>query len=216
MLRILKQRRGASSSSAYSFPRMAASASSLFFSHLPNDNFKPISLRDSKRKFQLPLRGLVCSASSDQDQKLAPISEKKSFAVATGEIFIGLASRLIKSRRNADGSGTVLMFRETEGSEVGSVVGEKDIVWEQRAEDVEAERRRKVVTNPGFSFSAAGLLFPYHLGVAKFLIEKGYIKVRIVSFFIPCIPICFPGNVSERSSISNCQLGKFFFASFWN
>jgi len=32
------------------------------------------------------------------------------------------------------------------------------------------------VTSPGFSFSAAGLLFPYHLGVAKFLLEKGYIK----------------------------------------
>ncbi|KAK6143747.1 hypothetical protein DH2020_024095 [Rehmannia glutinosa] len=43
-------------------------------------------------------------------------------------------------------------------------------------EDVEAERRRKAVSSPGFSFSAAGLLFPYHLGVAQFLIEKGYIK----------------------------------------
>ncbi|KAJ0781097.1 putative patatin-like phospholipase domain-containing protein [Helianthus annuus] len=51
---------------------------------------------------------------------------------------------------------------------------EVGVVWEQplKAE----ERERPVVTTPGFSFSAAGLLFPYHLGVAKLLIEKGYIK----------------------------------------
>lgn len=52
-----------------------------------------------------------------------------------------------------------------------------EVAWEQRVKDVEAEQRRKAVTSPGFSFSAAGLLFPYHLGVANFLIEKGYIKV---------------------------------------
>jgi hypothetical protein len=53
-----------------------------------------------------------------------------------------------------------------------------DVIWEQRVKDVEAERNRRVVTTPGFSFSAAGLLFPYHLGVAHFLIQNGYIKVR--------------------------------------
>ncbi|KAL4580947.1 hypothetical protein LXL04_017153, partial [Taraxacum kok-saghyz] len=57
-----------------------------------------------------------------------------------------------------------------------AVVDDGDVVWEQRLKDVEAERDRKAVNSPGFSFSAAGLLFPYHLGVAKFLIEKGYIK----------------------------------------
>lgn len=51
-----------------------------------------------------------------------------------------------------------------------------DVIWEQRPEDVEAERERPAVTSPGFSFSAAGLLFPYHLGVAQLLLEKGYIK----------------------------------------
>lgn len=64
-----------------------------------------------------------------------------------------------------------------------------DVLWEQRVEDVEAERRRKAVTSPGFSFSAAGLLFPYHLGVAHFLIENGYIKV-FVSFCL-CVLILF-------------------------
>lgn len=62
---------------------------------------------------------------------------------------------------------------------IGAVVKdetEPQVIWEQRVKDVEAERRRRVVTSPGFSFSAAGLLFPYHLGVAQFLIEKGYIK----------------------------------------
>lgn len=67
--------------------------------------------------------------------------------------------------------------RRKEG--IGAVVEdpvEPEVVWEQRKQDVEAERRRKAVTSPGFSFSAAGLLFPYHIGVAQLLIEKGYIK----------------------------------------
>lgn len=73
------------------------------------------------------------------------------------------------------------------GNEAASVVVLENplgpgLVWEQRLEDVEAERGRKVVTSPGFSFSAAGLLFPYHLGVAKFLIEKGYIKVGVLEY----------------------------------
>ena len=54
------------------------------------------------------------------------------------------------------------------------------MIWEQSVEDVEAdEKERRVITSPGFSFSAAGLLFPYHLGVAQLLIEKGYIKVLL-------------------------------------
>lgn len=53
-------------------------------------------------------------------------------------------------------------------------------VWEQGKKDVEAEQRRKAVTSPGYSFSAAGHLLPYHLGAARFLIEKGYIKVAII------------------------------------
>ncbi|XP_002273436.3 uncharacterized protein LOC100249796 [Vitis vinifera] len=176
MFQFLKKRKGPSSFSSSPMASSLSSLSSLFFSRLPNANSNPNCNPNSKPKFQLPFTVLGCSASSDQNQKLAAVSEKKSFAVATGEIFIGLASRLIKARRNVDGSGTVLMFRETEASEVGSVVGGNGVVWEQRVEDVEAERRRNVVTSPGFSFSAAGLLFPYHLGVAKFLIEKGYIK----------------------------------------
>ena len=68
---------------------------------------------------------------------------------------------------------------------IGAVVDdeiEPNVVWEQRVKDVEAERNRRVVTSPGFSFSAAGLLFPYHLGVAQFLIENGYIKVNFFFF----------------------------------
>jgi hypothetical protein len=49
------------------------------------------------------------------------------------------------------------------------------ILWEQREKDVTAELERKVFTSPGFSFSAAGLLFPYHLGVCECLIKHGYI-----------------------------------------
>lgn len=75
---------------------------------------------------------------------------------------------------------------------------EPEVIWEQRVKDIEAEKERRVVTSPGFSFSAAGLLFPYHLGVAQFLIEKGYIKVSFhfhTSFF----------NGSNLISINFCQ-----------
>lgn len=74
------------------------------------------------------------------------------------------------------------MFEDSDGpfeERIGAVVEdeiEPNVIWEQRVKDVEAERQRRLVTSPGFSFSAAGLLFPYHLGVAQFLIEKGYIK----------------------------------------
>lgn len=69
------------------------------------------------------------------------------------------------------------MYNEKE--RIGAVMEDEiqpDVIWEQRVKDIEAERSRRVVTTPGFSFSAAGLLFPYHLGVAHFLIQNGYIK----------------------------------------
>ncbi|KAL9275705.1 Patatin-like phospholipase domain-containing protein [Drosera capensis] len=93
-------------------------------------------------------------------------TEKKSFAVATGELFLGIAARLIRRREKKVG----------EGERIGGVEEEEEegVVWEQREKDVEAKKRR-AVRSPGFSFSAAGLLFPYHLGVAELLIEKGYI-----------------------------------------
>ncbi|GER30443.1 patatin-like phospholipase domain-containing protein [Striga asiatica] len=125
-----------------------------------------------------------------------PPSEKKSLAAATGELFLGIASRILKKSGSiVDGIEdcevpAVEMFADEERQmewwwrrrrkeRIGAVVEDPvqpDVVWEQMVEDVEAERRRKEVTSPGFSFSAAGLLFPYHLGVAQFLIEKGYIK----------------------------------------
>lgn len=42
----------------------------------------------------------------------------------------------------------------------------------------DADYAKLDLTSPGFSFSAAGLLFPYHLGVGKCLIEHGYITER--------------------------------------
>ncbi|GFY90712.1 acyl transferase/acyl hydrolase/lysophospholipase superfamily protein [Actinidia rufa] len=174
-----------------------ASISSLFVSN-------PRSLRPSipnpNPQFHLPRRTQTLNFtanSSQNDPKLIadpppPPPEKKSFAVATGEIFLGIASRIIK-RRNEGGANSdpvpVTMFGDSERESyfwlrrrkegVAAVVAdpvEPGVVWEQSLKDVEAERGRKAVTSPGFSFSAAGLLFPYHLGVAQFLIEKGYIK----------------------------------------
>ncbi|EOA38013.1 hypothetical protein CARUB_v10009483mg [Capsella rubella] len=139
-----------------------------------------ISLR-ARKSFNLSSRTIVlrlscCSSpgGSSQNQSFSTDSEKKrSFAVATGELFIGIASRLLKSSKQK----TPLV--DDDGDRIASVVEdeiEPAMIWEQRIKDVEAEKERRVITSPGFSFSAAGLLFPYHLGVAQLLIEKGYIK----------------------------------------
>ncbi|THG06660.1 hypothetical protein TEA_005283 [Camellia sinensis var. sinensis] len=175
-----------------------ASLSSLFLSNprslrLPNPNPNP------NPQIHLPLRSQTLTFSSNSSQISTdspppppPPPEKKSFAVATGELFLGIATRIIKRRNGIDGGDSnsvpITMFRDSERESyfwrrtkegIASVVEDPvqpEVVWEQRLKDVEAERCRKAVTSPGFSFSAAGLLFPYHLGVAQFLIEKGYIK----------------------------------------
>ena len=81
----------------------------------------------------------------------------------------------MKSTNKSNYNGTV-DYEERIGAVMEDEV-EPDVIWEQRVKDIEAEKERTVVTSPGFSFAAAGLLFPYHLGVAHLLIEKGYIKV---------------------------------------
>uniref|UniRef100_A0A6M2EZW1 Patatin n=1 Tax=Populus davidiana TaxID=266767 RepID=A0A6M2EZW1_9ROSI len=118
-----------------------------------------------------------------------PQQEKKSFAIATGELFLGIASRVLRSRNknrynNDKVSGLSLLEKSDDGivdyeERIRAVMEdevEPVVIWEQRVKDIEAEKERPVVTSPGFCFSAAGLLFPYHLGVAHLLIEKGYIK----------------------------------------
>ncbi|XP_006662990.3 patatin-like phospholipase domain-containing protein 4 [Oryza brachyantha] len=92
-------------------------------------------------------------------------AERRSLAVRTGELFLGLAALLVRA-----GRGGAAAVEEVEARD--------GVVWEQRPEDVEAERRRRELTSPGFSFSAAGLLFPYHLGVAQCLIDRGYLTER--------------------------------------
>ncbi|KAI3445658.1 hypothetical protein Pfo_002323 [Paulownia fortunei] len=169
-------------------------ASSLFF-HPTTPTVAPI-----------PLRTLTSSSTkatpkyhqnTTTSPPAPPPQEKKSFAVATGELFLGIATRILKNK----GGKIVNRGKEREVPAVEMFAGEEEkrewwwsrrrkegiaavvedpvqpeVVWEQRVKDVEAEQRRKVVSSPGFSFSAAGLLFPYHLGVAQLLIEKGYIK----------------------------------------
>ncbi|KAK6121030.1 hypothetical protein DH2020_045220 [Rehmannia glutinosa] len=167
---------------------MASSISSLFLCPTTNAAATPLRRVSFSTKCTPPQHQAVDPSPPPQP----PPPERKSFAVATGELFLGIASRVLKSGgKTMNGAPTVEMFVEEE-EKVGewwwrrrrrekiAVVVEDpvqpEVIWEQRVEDVEAERRRKAVSSPGFSFSAAGLLFPYHLGVAQFLIEKGYIK----------------------------------------
>ncbi|XP_044461966.1 patatin-like phospholipase domain-containing protein 2 [Mangifera indica] len=162
---------------------MAPSLSSLFSCAphpLPSSNL-----------YSLPQRSRYFAVAQNNQNLTSkpPNSEGKSFAVVTGELFLGLASRLLKTS-NRGFSEKFERFPVAERSKkvngsknfeerIGVVMEdeiEPEVIWEQRVKDVEAEKGRRIVTSPGFSFSAAGLLFPYHLGVAQFLIEKGYIK----------------------------------------
>ncbi|OVA15253.1 Patatin/Phospholipase A2-related [Macleaya cordata] len=179
---------------------------SLYHNNNPNPNPRfllPVLHHHHHRRTLITFK---FSTNSDKkiikDDESPPIvSEvKKSFAVATGELFLGLASRIIKRTQVINGGRSdtsevpIKIFRERENLEQEEVVVEKveeylsgrgrvvvveedpGVIWEQPLKDLEAEMGRKKVSSPGFSFSAAGLLFPYHLGVAEFLIEKGYIK----------------------------------------
>ncbi|XAR53124.1 Triacylglycerol lipase [Bertholletia excelsa] len=176
-----------------------ASLSSLFLSN-PR-SFLP-SHPNPSHQIHLSQRHQIVnfSSNSSRDPNLTinqppPPEKKKSFAVVSGEIFVSLASRIIQRRNGGEREdpifapiGTsegnserepIFWRRRKEG--IASLVedpAEPEVVWEQRPKHVEAERGRAVMTSPGFSFSAAGLLFPYHLGVAEFLIEKSYIKDR--------------------------------------
>ncbi|KAK3119006.1 hypothetical protein QOZ80_9BG0712250 [Eleusine coracana subsp. coracana] len=121
------------------------------------------------------LRSLLARAAAQRDPEPEPVQpaeaaapvveERRSLAVRTGELFLGLAAMLV--RVGNSGSAPAVEVEARDGVE-----------WEQRPEDVEAERRRRELTSPGFSFSAAGLLFPYHIGVAQCLIDRGYITER--------------------------------------
>ncbi|XP_037486429.1 patatin-like phospholipase domain-containing protein 4 [Triticum dicoccoides] len=128
----------------------------------------PASASARASRFRL----LLARASARRDPEPPPPpppqaeSEKKSIAVRTGELFLGLSALFVRAGR---GTAPVDEVEQREG-----------VLWEQRPEDVEAERQRREVAtaSPGFSFSAAGLLFPYHLGVAQCLLDKGYITER--------------------------------------
>ncbi|KAE8704374.1 Acyl transferase/acyl hydrolase/lysophospholipase superfamily protein isoform 2 [Hibiscus syriacus] len=174
--------------------------SSLFISHtFPSSPIKSSSFLTLSPHPRAFTSFIVMNSSKNNNNLTTPPSqdknEKVSFAVATGEFFVGIASRLIKSSSNSkDSSSTIPVLSRprkkisenelgnggNSGKErIGLVMEdeiEPEVIWEQRVKDIEAEKERRVVTSPGFSFSAAGLLFPYHLGVAQFLIEKGYIK----------------------------------------
>lgn len=173
--------------------RMASFASlsitTSFPSNTPNPN--PRFLLRNQSPFKCSAKTEKKSGSGSGGHREAPPAERKSFAVATGELFLGLSSMLARRRKPIQGpiSAPFTTAGGGEDSEeenrIASVVEDSidpDVIWEQRVRDVEAERDRKKVTSPGFSFSAAGLLFPYHLGAARFLIEKGYIKVNSAEF----------------------------------
>ncbi|KAL7125074.1 hypothetical protein ABFS83_14G091400 [Erythranthe nasuta] len=186
--------------------QMKRTSITMMFSTIPSSATVPSLFLRPTTTNKIPLRSLAFStrATPPPQQSVTPPplppQEKKSFAGATGELFLGIAARILKKSGGISNGGgeegemppAVEMFvaEEKEGRDwwwrrrpgkerIAAVVEDPvqpDVVWEQRVEDVEAERRRTAVTSPGFSFSAAGLLFPYHLGVAQLLIEKGYIK----------------------------------------
>ncbi|KAL3695257.1 hypothetical protein R1sor_009333 [Riccia sorocarpa] len=83
-----------------------------------------------------------------------------------------------KEIENEVRSGSLTVDTAEDDEEIVSVTRDEinpGLIWERREKDVKAEERRPQLTSPGFSFSAAGLLFPYHLGVCECLMEHGYL-----------------------------------------
>eukprot|EP00252_Welwitschia_mirabilis_P000871 TRINITY_DN1084_c0_g1_i4.p1 TRINITY_DN1084_c0_g1~~TRINITY_DN1084_c0_g1_i4.p1 ORF type:complete len:360 (+),score=49.23 TRINITY_DN1084_c0_g1_i4:251-1330(+) len=146
------------------------------------------------------VRQLACRFSTETPDGRSASEEveddtKRSVAAATGDFFLGLVALVRKSKsisstiseisKKSRISRILPTFNEIVGveekreEEIASVTKDDidpDVLWEQRRKDVEAERERRLITSPGFSFSAAGFLLPYHLGAAQCLIDKGYIR----------------------------------------
>ncbi|KAL2632363.1 hypothetical protein R1flu_017049 [Riccia fluitans] len=84
----------------------------------------------------------------------------------------------LKMEKVKNGGSLKDLGTSTDDEEIVSVTRDEvnpGVLWERREKDVKAEERRPLLTSPGFSFSAAGLLFPYHLGVCECLMEHGYL-----------------------------------------
>ncbi|CAI5478708.1 unnamed protein product [Closterium sp. Yama58-4] len=116
--------------------------------------------------------GSVSPSGSESDGE-PRVNERKWFGL--------LGGRTARGDREDDGPEGRAETKAEEGGreELASVMRDDldpSMVWGQRRMDLDAEdSRRQLLGKPGFSFSAAGLLFPYHLGVTHFLEQHGYI-----------------------------------------
>ncbi|EES09893.1 hypothetical protein BDA96_05G158000 [Sorghum bicolor] len=149
--------------------RFLSSSPSYSTTHLPRQHQPqpPPAAAAAARPSRFRLLFARAAARRDPEPTPVPaVEERRSLAVRTGELFLGLAALLLRGA----GAGA--------GAAVEEVEARDGVVWEQRPEDVDAERARRELTSPGFSFSAAGLLFPYHLGAAQCLMDRGYITEK--------------------------------------
>lgn len=147
-------------------------SSSPYSTHLPRQHQPqpPPAAAAAARPSRFRLLLARAAAPRDDPEPAPAVEERRSLAVRTGELFLGLAALLLRGT----GAGAAA---------VEEVEARDGVVWEQRPEDVDAERARRELTSPGFSFSAAGLLFPYHLGAAQCLMDRGYITVSLPRSF---------------------------------
>ncbi|KAL2322174.1 hypothetical protein Fmac_026553 [Flemingia macrophylla] len=121
---------------------------------------------------------------------------KNPFAVATSELFLGLAARLIKSSNGGAGdSATVAMFeslRKVYEEGIGAVVEDEidpNVVWEQRVKDVETERSRYNWRSPWPHYAA-------RCGTYANLFLSTY----------PSLDLCFYDFATDALVISSLQL----------
>ncbi|KAL5992945.1 hypothetical protein ACLOJK_013864 [Asimina triloba] len=175
-----------------------ATLSSLFSSFSKSHLLLPSQMNPTFHMYE----ALAKTATIDGDSS---ISENKS-------IFHGLASVLIRTTNPSHLSGERRSlgdqaFPSGRQDGVASVLEDADrgqVAWELGSKGAEAEGGRKKITSPGFSFSAAGMLIPYHLGVARLLIEKGYIKnisfAKRTTLSHPCFAV-----VGSSFLVLNCQ-----------
>ncbi|GJP52090.1 hypothetical protein CLOM_g11193 [Closterium sp. NIES-68] len=113
------------------------------------------------------------SASGSESDGEPRVNERKWLGLLGGRSARGAAED--DAAEDAEGADA----EEGGRGELASVMRDDldpSMVWGQRRMDLDAEdTRRAFLGKPGFSFSAAGLLFPYHLGATHFLQQHGYI-----------------------------------------
>eukprot|EP00250_Pteridium_aquilinum_P003527 c13840_g1_i1 orf=47-1249(+) len=117
--------------------------------------------------------------SDEQPQESLPSSRRSTISIIrTG--FMEALSAIAASRFKADDTAQEELRQTWLSSRTAAIAtaDTQNSLLEQEEKNNDVGNAKTELISTGFSFSAAGLLFPYHLGVGQCLIEHGYITEK--------------------------------------